>query len=1062
MAGCEESEGGEAELSVAPLRFSQGDPLHISLNASASPRAFAKCAEGNATGAYAGEVDELVRTPLGGALFLRGTTAAAFGRALRPPSPPPPPSPPSPPHWSLNVSVVDASADGAARVLVNTTAALSFPISLTLGAITAEIVDDGSAGAAQHSDRGVAGVELGAISVAAGASDARVGGAVELSAARRPALGDLVQRLVDGGSARLCIVGGLVSAGGGGVRVCVANVTRGGGGGGGGSGVLANASVELIATSGGGGGGGAPTTVPCIFPQACAPSSVASLRALPPTNFTLRVALPALPSTLVVPTGVRVSLPPTAVDVGLDQFPAVAAVAVPALTAGGGAALPSSLDVRVVVSDWYGAWRLLHGTGQSAAAQHALSHSMRLRGSRLLRGWSSALPALTRTLPPAPASREPLVVAPTPFHAAPPPPPGQHAPPPQPITLIDSTALSATFLLPFWVRNPAPVAVLLPAATVNVSLVDGVGPKAVFSHIARVELDGPTVLHANGSASLRVTLDLLGEAGAVGGSCTKDACFDDGASADCPPCALAKAMRSLSLLAPTNLSVAVGFRPSTAADAAHGAAAGGEVRLGLRPTVFADTSQLSDAAAAFERRDASFATFVEKEGATVGKARKLLFEHIDTTQTVVDSVKNFIEGGKPEHIQGVLRLRFTNVFSVPMGLGRLRARVLLQDVDGVLPHGAMMVIPGSEESYAPQPRHVIVDHFEKIVGLNLAPGQAGPLETVELPMTWETVLRYEDELYAKHQMCIGARDGVADLTLHATSKKGAAPFSFTHGFNVPQVGSYKRRACHVPATCVPPTASLLKPGALAAADVAVAGSARAAGGGRLQLVDGRNQKGAAYLKRRARFTEGFEANFSFRIEAKPRCTPSIFGSDCPNLDGGFAFVLQASGAAALGDGGGVTVLSVVDGTTNPEEQFFTTFDNATRVNASGYAGLKDSIAIVFSAWPNQFFRGVSSAVSDWSRGSLSLWVGGDVRDSQNAGGPNRGAAQDGGKVKLWDQLPGGGDHRATVRYEPAMRMVYVHLDGALALWAPLTAADVAPLETGDGAWAGFVGAAGPP
>ena len=52
---------------------------------------------------------------------------------------------------------------------------------------------------------------------------------------------------------------------------------------------------------------------------------------------------------------------------------------------------------------------------------------------------------------------------------------------------------------------------------------------------------------------------------------------------------------------------------------------------------------------------------------------------------------------------------------------------------------------------------VAVD-FEKIVGLNLAPGQAGPLETVELPMTWETVLRYEDELYAKHQMCIGARD----------------------------------------------------------------------------------------------------------------------------------------------------------------------------------------------------------------------------------------------------------------------------------------------------------------
>ena len=118
----------------------------------------------------------------------------------------------------------------------------------------------------------------------------------------------------------------------------------------------------------------------------------------------------------------------------------------------------------------------------------------------------------------------------------------------------------------------------------------------------------------------------------------------------------------------------------------------------------------------------------------------------------------------------------------------------------------------------------------------------------------------------------------ADLTLR-DEQKGAA-LLFTHGFNVPQVGSYKRRACHVPATCVPPTASLLKPGALAAADVAVAGSARAAGGGRLQLVDGRNQKGAAYLKRRARFTEGFEANFSFRIEAKA-VHADIFGPTAP-------------------------------------------------------------------------------------------------------------------------------------------------------------------------------------
>ena len=289
-------------------------------------------------------------TPLGGASSARATAS---------PQPRPPPAVAAAAavaaHWSLNVSVIDASA-GAARVLVNTTAALSFPISLTLGAITAEIVGDGSAGAAQHSDE--------AWRASVGASRWRRN---ERRTSAAPsgwyhgALGDLLQRLVDGGSARLCIMGDRVGR----ERRCASvQRHRGSGGGGGGSGVgecvgradrhqrrrrrrrADDGSVHL------------PSGVRAVGRRVAARAAS--------TNFTLRVALPALPPPRRTRGRARL-LPPAAVDVQIVQFPAVAAVAVPAPARRrrGAAVFPRRPCGRQRLVRRVAA---LHGTGQSAAA----------------------------------------------------------------------------------------------------------------------------------------------------------------------------------------------------------------------------------------------------------------------------------------------------------------------------------------------------------------------------------------------------------------------------------------------------------------------------------------------------------------------------------------------------------------------------------------------------------------------------------------------------------------------------------------------------------------------
>ena len=91
----------------------------------------------------------------------------------------------------------------------------------------------------------------------------------------------------------------------------------------------------------------------------------------------------------------------------------------------------------------------------------------------------------------------------------------------------------------------------------------------------------------------------------------------------------------------------------------------------------------------------------------------------------------------------------------------------------------------------------------------------------------------------------------------------------------------------------------------------------------------------------------------------------------------------------------------MEGQSNPEVPGLV-MSNDTTISCAGYAGIPRSIGIVFSlasgAVENRYWTveaPMVSKFSDWHRGSLSLFVNGEVRNTTSLRGPARGVAQHG-------------------------------------------------------------------
>ena len=324
-------------------------------------------------------------------------------------------------------------------------------------------------------------------------------------------------------------------------------------------------------------------------------------------------------------------------------------------------------------------------------------------------------------------------------------------------------------------------------------------------------------------------------------------------------------------------------------------------------------------------------------------------------------------------------------------------------------------------------------------------------------------------MYMKNQNCLDVAKGRADLVLHAQATTDAVapnePFELTIGFSPGQLGSWKRRACHLPSKCKPKGSTVFS-GGCTHKTCTVRGSAKLTGGGAtvggISLVTKsmkqQHQSGAAFSSAAAPLLDGFTSSFEFEIARE--CTSHIWGW-CKPLSGGFAFVLHAAAgdderggtltadasapAPPLGQSCEVHATVVQAGQTKPEVPGLI-MSNDTTISCVGYAGIPVSVGVVFSleSGPvgNRYWTvaaPVVSSLSDWPRGSLSLYVNGDVRNTTSENGPAHGIAQHGSKSLLNE-----GKHSAIVSYAPATRMLYVTLDGAEQpnLWAELDPAEL--------------------
>jgi hypothetical protein len=675
--------------------------------------------------------------------------------------------------------------------------------------------------------------------------------------------------------------------------------------------------------------------------------------------------------------------------------------------------------------------------------------------------WACALPELYSTQI-TPSVNGTSLTLPTPFYQAHPP-----ATDPPPVTLRATTPTTVTLDTPLGLDNPLPwsIALLEPRLSLwfhkdrkharaqpregqsregqsregqsregqsreGQSREGGTLGGSSYVQVLDIAPHEPSVVIAEASGTQTFALTTTGYvADGPGGSCLVPACYKAGGKKGCEMCALGELLERFTGAHPVSLNAKLQLR----------GAQGGLVTVHSALSLFADQSEQADSPPRFEQRGTAFFEELARERASPTPLGKLVWSSLDVWESIEASIEKGVFSDKSFRAQMLLNL--TNVFTAPVSFSRYQiGTIYMQDVDGVEPHAVLMALTKFHADFGPDAAHQLVqDVTSAISSHTIRPGHRTSTR-VQAAMHWESVVRYMDELYMKDQNCFSLANAYADIHLHADGSAHAAALTF--GFSPRGMGSFKRRACHVPATCVPKANTWLT-GGCSSKRCATHGSAKLGKGGTISLVSGPKQKGSAFSTERAPLLDGFEATFDF--EMTRGCNPIVWGL-CDPLSGGFALVLHgAKDAAPLGHACEVRAVVVEDGQLNPEVAGLV-MSNDTTISCAGYSKLPHSIGVVFSlaSGPvgNRYWSvaaPVVSMLSDWPRGSLSLWVNGDVRDTTTYDGPARGTAQHGAESGFDE-----GKHSATVRYSAAMRMLYVYLDGRTApsLWAELDPHDL--------------------
>ena len=876
------------------------------------------------------------------------------------------------------------------------------------------------------------------------------------------AIDEALQNIFDGAelqTSRLCLVGGTPQAPGS-VRACL-RLQEGSGDAADDNSYLSNASLDFLGEQGG------DLAVPCVFGEgACAVQTMSALRSEPSAVLTAQATLPPISDAFDVTLG----LPGLSVDVGYDGFERVAQVAFAQTTHVWPRGESRTLPVTLEVSDWYAIHRLLARDGRAAYPPFPLNTTVRVSGRATDASGAAlagcALPSFSKVVVPpstAPNASDACLQLPRYLHSDPKRPDGT------PLALVGSSSSSVELSVPFGVCNPLPLKVNVPQLSLTASfdgerVLEGTMSLASGGHLAAGANDtllSAAVLHAGGP----------GQGSACVGSGLQPSMAES--------CVFSKLARSLTSYDATPLAVQATWTNALGASTT--------MRLGV--TLFAAGAaqdEMRDASAAFAHRGTGYwgAQSLAREAAE-SFSEILSTIDVDIIDTLQSSLQTLFSGlggtlASDSSVGATLEMSLFNVFTVPLALHNLRANANLSDIDGVDERGVGMAISTATHFDPDTDYNMVTDLTTDLALTSWAPGTTSPVFSLPISSTWEAVVRYLDEAYAKLEQCLKLYDLLVEVELNCDDGgdsggsggggggggangncDGTTPMRTTLAISLPEIGTFKRRACHSPLTCTPTSATLLS-GNRDDGNTRLSGDASLSSGSISLVGGGADSRGSAFHSTQVDLLHGFEMTFDFNMAKCPDTQTFDFSCfcmqtvACTGTTAGFALVLQAEAQDALGTDCTSEAQSFL-----PEADFgIGAIDNSTDLSCSAYDGVGKSFGLLFSSFKNRLY-GISllAGLSDWPRSGLGLYVNGDLRVTTHADayGPARGVAQFGET----DGLDSGTTHQARVVFHAAARMLYLYLDGESApyLWAELQPDDLG-LGADGLAWVGFTGTSG--
>jgi hypothetical protein len=603
----------------------------------------------------------------------------------------------------------------------------------------------------------------------------------------------------------------------------------------------------------------------------------------------------------------------------------------------------------------------------------------------------------------------------------------------QPWLLVGTKSNYAKFLIQLDFVNPTPVAIQFVDARARVYYTDDTTNE--FVEVASILLPDDQFVVSTGNNTIISYLTLNANSGTD--SCMKSACVDKTNLAEqleCVPCTSTKFLRSFLSRDPTVVTVVLEFKNLY----------NEVVNVTTTLTLY---SESDDSMLSKGRKDDFIDTVVDVESIL---SRALYFE-LNMADSIIATLTppwiDFSEGGDLIKVDGGLDITVDNIFTFSFETSKLFIRrVGMSDLDGVIKTYPLTGFPLNFGTQTPGDDEDACMNVADGRTTFIPSGEVSDVIKVPIRGSLEALSRAVSEMYVQGRFCLHITEAMADMSLQCEDAllipyglecENKDTFGLTLPWSMPDVNLFRKHACHSPASatkgCVPETKPIFDfDGAalsFSTSKFTTAGSA-AVTTSQITLNTDKNQAGTAFLNQKVMVKDGFEITFEFKLGDETSWTSN------GDKAGGFALVIQDSDQGPLkrGNTDACSADLSTEGLNDPLLDALA--DTKTHISCAGYKGIENSVGIIFSIKPSQFYDIIG--LSDWERGSVSVWKDGNVVSGVGSSGREADTGilgfvqipedySDSSQTKK-RQLDNFNTHLIKVVYNSVWRQIYIYYD----------------------------------